>query len=79
MKNRVREEKFGKFNDKINSLEKHPRYGFLRKYADDAIRYYDNFGTPILQIKAEDFVNRIIAFDEKYISDWLDGKNKLEW
>lgn len=31
------------------------------------------------QIKAEDFVERIISMPLSYIQDWLDDKNHLEW
>ncbi len=31
------------------------------------------------QIKAEDFIDRIISASLNYIEDWLNGKNQLEW
>ena len=65
------------FNKKIDHFENHPKYGWLRKYADEAIWWYDLQG--ILQIKAEDFIERIINMPMDYIQDWLDGKNQLEW
>ena len=65
------------FNEKINSFSDHPKYGWLRKFADDAINYNDGVG--FYQIKAEDFIHRIEKMPLEYIRDWLDGKNQLEW
>lgn len=31
------------------------------------------------QIKAEDFIERIVAAPLEYIEDWLNGNNQLEW
>lgn len=52
---------------------------WLRKFADEAIDWYDGYANRILQIKAEDFVERIEKMPFDYIEDWLDGKNQLEW
>jgi hypothetical protein len=65
------------FNDKINYFVNHPKYGWLRKYADDALTWYVMYG--FYQIKAEDFMKRIIAAPLSYIEAWLDDKNQLEW
>lgn len=70
-------ERIKKFNEKINHFVNHPKYGWLRKYADDAITWDTMCG--YLQIKAEDFIERIIKMPLEYIADWLDGKNQLEW
>lgn len=66
-----------KFNEKIDRFSTHNKYEWLRKYADEAITWDSNCG--YLQIKASDFIDRIIAMPLEYIRDWLDGKNKLEW
>lgn len=71
------DEHIGKFNKKIDHFKEHKKYSWLRTYSNDAIRYYGTMG--LLQIKAEDFINRIIAADLQLIQDWLDGKNQLEW
>ena len=65
------------FNEKIDSLSDHPKYAWLRQYADEAICY--NSGDGYYQIKAADFIERIEKMPVEYIRDWLDGKNKLEW
>lgn len=65
------------FNQKIDSFADHPKYGWLRKYADEAIHW--NSGGGYYQIKAEDFIERIEKMPLEYIRDWLDGKNQLEW
>jgi len=66
-----------KFNNKIDYFINHPKYDWLRKYADDALRWNTMCG--FYQIKAEDFIKRIIAASIEYIEDWLNGKNQLEW
>ena len=73
----IYDEYIGKFNRKINHFKEHPKFEWLRKYSDDAISHYDTVG--YYQIKADDFINRIIAADLQLIQDWLDGKNQLEW
>lgn len=65
------------FNQKIDSFAEHPKYEWLRKYADEAIHW--NSGGGYYQIKAEDFIERIEKMPLEYIRDWLDGKNQLEW
>lgn len=65
------------FNAKIDSLRGHEKYEWLRQYADEAIMWHTGFG--YYQIKAADFMDRIIAIPVDYIRDWLDGKNKPEW
>lgn len=67
------------FNNKINTFSNHPKFNWLRKYANDAIDNFDNFANRLQQIKAEDFVERIISMPLSYIQDWLDDKNQLEW
>lgn len=71
------EEYIKKFNKKINYFKDHRNYEWLRKYSDDAIRYYGTMG--LLQIKAEDFIERVIAANFETLQDRLDGKNQLEW
>jgi len=65
------------FEEKIEALKDHPKYPWLRKYADDA--KIANEGGGYYMIKAEDFIERIENADVSYIRDWLDGKNQLEW
>lgn len=65
------------FNEKIDSFKNHFKYTWLRQYADEAIHW--NEMTGYLQIKATDFIKRIEQMSLDYISDWLDGKNQLEW
>ena len=66
-----------RFNEKIDNFKNHEKYDWLRQYADDALRWQGNFG--LLQIKADDFIERILAATEDIIEEWLDGKNQLEW
>lgn len=76
--NRTHKENYEKsFNEKIDYFKEHPKYDWLRKYADEALSWHTGFG--LLAIKAIDFMDRIIAKPLDYIQDWLDGKNKLEW
>lgn len=70
------EEYENKFNSKIDIFKDHPKYGWLRKYADDALSFHTGFG--FMAIKAADFMDRIIEKPIEYIRDWLDGKNQLE-
>lgn len=72
-----RENRYRVFNEKINHFKEHPKYEWLRKYADDAMRY--NEGAGYYMIKAADFIERIENASIEYIADWLDGKNQLEW
>ena len=71
-----RKRRYARFNEKIDALNDHPKYSWLRKYADDAMVY--NEGGGYLMIKAEDFIDRIETMDVKFIRDWLDGKNELK-
>lgn len=72
-----RKNRYRVFNDKINSFKDHPKFEWLRKYADDAMNANEGFG--YLMIKGADFIERIEKMPLEYIRDWLDGKNKLEW
>jgi hypothetical protein len=65
------------FNEKIDHFKNHPRYEWLREYSNEALKYHTQYG--LLQIKAIDFMDRIIAKPIEYIQDWLDDKNLLEW
>lgn len=65
------------FNNKIDYFKDHEKYEWLRRYADDALRFHIMYG--FYAIKAQDFMKRIVAMDLDYIKDWLDGKNQLEW
>lgn len=75
--NTAQKKRIKAFNEKINSLKNHKKYDWLRKYADDALKWDTMCG--FYQIKAEDFINRIIAMPIYYIEAWLNGKNNLEW
>jgi hypothetical protein len=66
-----------RFNDKIDKFKDHVQYRWLRRYADDALWWQKNFG--MLQIKADDFIERILIASENDIEDWLNGKHRLEW
>lgn len=66
-----------KFNDKINQFKDHPKFKWLRDYADSSLIYHTSVGW--LEIKAVDFMDRIIAKPIEYIQDWIDDKNNLEW
>ena len=61
----------------INSFKDHPKYEWLRKYADDAMNANEGFG--YMMIKGADFIERIEKMPLDHIRDWLDGKNQLEW
>ena len=65
------------FNEKIDHFKNHPKYNWLRKYADEALQWDSMCG--FYQIKAEDFIDRIVKAPLEYIEDWLNDKNKLEW
>ncbi len=75
--NEWRKKRYALFNSKIDHFKGHPKYEWLRKYADEAMRYNEGFG--YYMIKAEDFIERIEKMPLEYIRDWLDGKNQLEW
>lgn len=75
--NEWRKNRYRIFNEKINHFKDHPRYEWLRKYANDAMNANEGYG--YLQIQGEDFIKRIEKMPLDYIKDWLDGKNKLEW
>ena len=75
--NEWRKSRYKLFNEKIDSFKEHSNYPWLRKFADDAIRYNETGG--YLMIKAEEFIERIEKMPLNYIRDWLDGKNELEW
>lgn len=65
------------FNIKIDNFKNHSKYEWLRKYANEALKYHTEYG--FYAIKAQDFMNRIIKMPSSYIQLWLDGKNNLEW
>lgn len=75
--NEWRKSRYALFNSKIDHFKDHPKYEWLRKYANDAMCYNEGFG--YYMIKAEDFIERIEKMPLEYIRDWLDGKNQLEW
>lgn len=77
MVNEWRKKRYKCFNAKIDTFQNHPKYRWLRKYADAAIAWNECSG--LLMIKAEDFIRRIEKMPLNYIQDWLDGKNQLEW
>lgn len=72
-----RKTRYKLFNDKIDSFKNHPKYNWLRRYADDAMSANEDFG--YRQIAGADFIDRIESMPSDYIKDWLDNKNQLEW
>lgn len=62
------------FNNKIDALKDHPKYSWLRGYADEALNFH--IGSGFLAIKAIDFMDKIIKNPVENIRDWLDGKSK---
>ena len=72
-----RKNRYKLFNEKINSFRNHPRYAWLRKYADDAMKANESYGYAM--ICGEDFIKRIETMSIDFIRDWMDGKNQLEW
>lgn len=75
--NEWRKNRYKLFNEKIDSFKEHNKYIWLRKYADEAIKWNEMSG--YLMIKAEDFIKRIEKMPLEYIRGWLDGNNQLEW
>lgn len=66
-----------RINNKIDALSSHPKYEWLRKYADDALAWRTCCG--FYAIKAVDFLDRVDIAPVELLRDWLDGKNNLEW
>ena len=75
--NEWRKSRYKVFNEKIDSFKTHPKYSWLRKYADDAMFY--NEGSGYWMIQAEDFIKRIETMSVEFIRMWLEGKNSLKW
>lgn len=71
-----RAKRYKLFNEKIEHFKEHPKYEWLREYADSAI--YANEGAGYVAITGADFIKRIEEMPLSYIEDWLDGKNELE-
>ena len=65
------------FNRKIDCFIHHPSYNELRKQADTALRFHT--GCVIEAIKAQDFMDRIVAMPLDYIEGWLNHTNLLAW
>lgn len=65
------------FNVKVDSFSQHKNYPKLRKSADAAMKAHIGYGADA--IAAGDFMDRIVKMPISYISDWMDGKNRLEW
>lgn len=72
-----REKRYKLFNEKINHFKDHPKYEWLRKYADDAMNANEGFG--YMAIKGADFIMRIERMPLWYIEQWLNDKNDLSW
>lgn len=77
MSEQWRKSRYALFNSKIDHFKGHPKYEWLREYADEAMHY--NEGGGYYMIKASDFIERIEKMPLEYIQDWLAGKNQLEW
>ena len=73
MRNAYEEE----FNRKIELLKDHEKFEVLDRSRREALSHHTGFGHDA--IAAADFMDRIIAMPVTYISDWLYGKNRLEW
>ena len=71
-----RAKRYKLFNEKNEHFKEHPKYEWLRGYADSAI--YANEGAGYVAITGADFIKRIEEMPLSYIEDWLDGKNELE-
>lgn len=65
------------FECKVQCLENHPNFSRLEGMAREAVLVQSGFGRSA--IAADDFMRRIVELPTSYISDWLDGKNNLEW
>lgn len=65
------------FENKVEKFKDHPKYEWLKEQAGKAITF--NCACGLQAIKANDFMERIITLPTAYITEWLDGKNQLEW
>lgn len=65
------------FNSKVEKFKEHSKYEWLKEQAEKAITF--NCACGLQAIKANDFMERIITLPTVYITEWLDGKNQLEW
>lgn len=65
------------FTDKIERFKNHSKYKWLAEQGASAVTRNCGFGVDA--VRANDFMKRIIALPTAYITDWLDGKNQLEW
>ena len=68
--------RYAYFNKKIDAFSSHPKYSWLRKYADKAILWNENY--ELLQNKGESFIERIEKADISDIENWLNGKGLLK-
>ena len=66
------------FNSKIDKFKEHSRYEWLKEQAEKAVTW-NSGGCGWESIYANDFMHRIITLPTAYITEWLDGKNQLEW
>ena len=73
MRNAYEEE----FNRKVELLKDHEKFEVLDRSRKEALSLHTGFGHDA--IAAADFMDRIIAMPVEYISEWLYGKNRLEW
>ena len=65
------------FNSKIEKFKSHVKYTELLEQSKQAKIY--NTMSGYNSIVAHDFIKRIITMPAKYIEDWLEEKNNLEW
>ena len=70
-----RKNRYRVFNEHIDAFKGHPRYEWLRKYADDAMFY--NEGGGYSMIVAADFIERIEENPIENIRAWLNGERPL--
>lgn len=65
------------FNNKVEKFKEHSKYEWLKEQAEKAIAF--NCGCGLQAIKANDFMERIITLPTAHITEWLNGRNQLEW
>lgn len=66
-----RKNRYRVFNEKIDSFKDHPNYGWLRKYANDAMTA--NEGVGYSMIVGADFIKKIEDISMEDMKTWLDG------
>ena len=65
-----RKNRYRIFNEKIDALKDHPKYGWLREQADKAIRMNESWGWDM--IAGETFIEQIENSPIERIREWLE-------